>query len=244
MTVRVVVTAGGRTDLTGHRVRAVGEARRGGGRLLNDEAALEEVRRALTAAALANNASLQEQDRGWTVLGDPTEKGADRGGEQGRAAQPRRSPSRGRRDPVLVERKLTTANLDAETRTGVLALEGAPTSCSLAASGSGRLARSARWPRTAPAGDPGDGEALAGEALRTLGVAFGGPRPAAVSDGLEEVEQEIWLGIIGMIDPPRREAMESVALAKTARHPPDHDHGDHPGDGGDRRRSGSWCPTR
>ena len=72
MTVRVVVTASGRTDLTGIGYEPVGDARRDG-EALEDEAALEEVRRALTAAALANNASLQEADRGWTVLGDPTE---------------------------------------------------------------------------------------------------------------------------------------------------------------------------
>ena len=68
----MVVTASGRTDLTGIGYEPVGEARRDG-EALADEDALEEVRRALTAAALANNASLQEQDRGWTVLGDPTE---------------------------------------------------------------------------------------------------------------------------------------------------------------------------
>jgi len=49
MTVRVVVTAGGRTDLTGIGYEPVGEAQRDG-EALADDGALEEVRRTLTAA--------------------------------------------------------------------------------------------------------------------------------------------------------------------------------------------------
>src|SRR5262249_27294705 len=76
MTVRVIATASGRTDLTGIGYEPVGEARRDGA-ALEDADAREEVRRTLTAAALANNAVLQgpvqERERGWSVLGDPTE---------------------------------------------------------------------------------------------------------------------------------------------------------------------------
>ena len=41
-----------------------------------------------------------------------------------------------------------------------------------------------------------------------------------------DVEHElVFLGLIGMIDPPREEAKEAVARAKARRHSPDHDHG-------------------
>ncbi|HZO31041.1 MAG TPA: HAD-IC family P-type ATPase, partial [Chloroflexota bacterium] len=117
MTVRVVVTAGGRTDLTGIGYEPVGEARRDGAALEDDDV-LEEVRRALTAAALANNASLQEEDsRGWRVLGDPTEGALIVAAHKvGRPADELASRfSRVGEIPFSSERKLmTTANLDAE----------------------------------------------------------------------------------------------------------------------------------
>jgi hypothetical protein len=54
---------------------------------------------------------------------------------------------------------------------------------------------------------------LAGEALRTLGVAFRSlPKDGSGREGFDEnVEHElVFLGLIGMIDPPRREARDAV----------------------------------
>ncbi len=61
-------------------------------------------------------------------------------------------------------------------------------------------------------------EALAGEALRTLGVAYRTLSRDAVSGELrEEQEQEfVFLGVVGMIDPPRPEAREAVSAARAA----------------------------
>jgi Ca2+-transporting ATPase len=56
-------------------------------------------------------------------------------------------------------------------------------------------------------------EALAGEALRTLGVAFRVlPAGALERDEVDErVEQDlVFAGLIGMIDPPREEAKQAV----------------------------------
>ena len=76
-------------------------------------------------------------------------------------------------------------------------------------------------------------EALAGEALRTLGVAgrWLPPTPsreyAAAPD--ERVEQDlVFAGLIGMIDPPRAEAKDAVARAKGAGIRPLMITGDHP----------------
>jgi Ca2+-transporting ATPase len=72
---------------------------------------------------------------------------------------------------------------------------------------------------------------LAGEALRTLGVAFRSlPKGSNDGGGFDEaVERDlVFLGLIGMIDPPRAEAKEAVARAKRAGIRPIMITGDHP----------------
>jgi Ca2+-transporting ATPase len=74
-------------------------------------------------------------------------------------------------------------------------------------------------------------EELAGEALRTLGVAFRSlPVDARKADELDQrVEHDlVFAGLIGMIDPPRGEAREAVARAKAAGIRPMMITGDHP----------------
>ena len=74
-------------------------------------------------------------------------------------------------------------------------------------------------------------EELAGEALRTIAVAFRTlPKDEFTQEELDEdVEKElIFLGLIGMIDPPRREAKDAVARAMSAGVRPIMITGDHP----------------
>jgi Ca2+-transporting ATPase len=73
-------------------------------------------------------------------------------------------------------------------------------------------------------------EGLAEEALRTLGVAFRPTEPASFAEGLSDDRESelVWLGIVGMIDPPRPEATESVRLAEQAGIRPIMITGDHP----------------
>jgi Ca2+-transporting ATPase len=63
-------------------------------------------------------------------------------------------------------------------------------------------------------------ELLAAEALRTLGVAVRSVPHEEIDEAGELGEQHeqefVWLGVIGMIDPPRPEAAESVRLAQRA----------------------------
>jgi len=233
MTVRVIATASGRTDLTGIGYEPVGEARRDG-RSLDDPAAQEEVRRTLTAAALANNAALQQQERGWSVVGDPTEGalivaahkvGLTEEGLGGRFA-------RVGEIPFSSERKLmTTAHLDAQAEdAGYVVSKGAPdvllARCTQEwVGGHTRTLTDERRReilRTV--------EALAGEALRTLGIAFRPTEPASFAEGLSDDQEEelVWLGIVGMIDPPRPEALDAVRLASLAGIRPIMITGDHP----------------
>src|SRR5690606_37373631 len=62
-------------------------------------------------------------------------------------------------------------------------------------------------------------EDLAREALRTLGVAYRALPADALAGGAadERLERDlVFAGLIGMIDPPRPEAIEAVAQARTA----------------------------
>jgi Ca2+-transporting ATPase len=73
-------------------------------------------------------------------------------------------------------------------------------------------------------------ERLAGAALRTLGVAFRTlpGRPPAAGEG-EALERDlVFLGLVGMIDPPREEARNAVARARRAGIRPVMITGDHP----------------
>jgi Ca2+-transporting ATPase len=74
-------------------------------------------------------------------------------------------------------------------------------------------------------------DALAGQALRTLGVAGRWLPPEAVpAEGADPaIEEElVFAGLIGMIDPPRSEARDAVARAKGAGIRPIMITGDHP----------------
>ncbi len=71
-----------------------------------------------------------------------------------------------------------------------------------------------------------DNERMARNGMRVLGVAF---RPMPSTEGFNEVETElIFLGLVGMIDPPRPEVRAAVATCRTAGIRPVMITGDHP----------------
>ena len=242
MTVRTVITASGRVSLSGTGYAFEGEVSQdGGGAIADDkqgviEGALRiELERALTVADRANNAVLQERDGQWTVQGDPTEGAlvvaARKAGLEDETLDARFE--RVGEVPFSSERKLmTTVHTDAKRQERLLAFtKGAP-DVLLA-----RCLHELVGEETRPLSDERraeilkDNEELAGEALRTLGVAFRLlPAGALEADEVDErVEQNlVFAGLIGMIDPPRAEAREAVARAKAAGIRPIMITGDHP----------------
>jgi Ca2+-transporting ATPase len=221
MTVRAVVTASGAVDLTGTGYDPAGEVLRAG-QPLSDPALLEEVERTLASGELASNAALVRQGDRWVVQGDPTEgalvvaaRKLGAAAERFRARFPRFAEV-----PFTSERKLmSTAHEDVERAGHALVLsKGAPdvllARCTDERVGAGTRplteARRAELSRTV--------ERLGSAALRTLGVAY----RHAGRDGLggeltEEIEHGlVWLGVVGMIDPPRAEARAAVEEARRA----------------------------
>jgi Ca2+-transporting ATPase len=236
MTVRVVVTASGRVTFEGSGYDPTGEVRREGGGPIEGLLRLE-LERALAAADRANNAVVHERDGRWTVQGDPTE-GALLVAARKCGLRPesldKRLPRVGE-VPFSSERKLmSTIHRDTEHEDrGIVFTKGAPdvllTRCSFELVGEDRrpLTPSRRAEILTV------NEALAGDALRTLGVAAdwlpGDLLAEYTARPDERVEQElVFAGLIGMIDPPRPEAKDAVARAKGAGIRPIMITGDHP----------------
>jgi P-type Ca2+ transporter type 2C len=234
MTVRMVVTASGRVSFDGTGYEPHGAVRRDGSGAI-DGALRVELVRALAAADRANNAVLQEDGGRWTVQGDPTEGAlivaARKAGLEDEALDARFG--RVAEVPFSSERKLmSTIHTDAERPERLLALtKGAPdvllARCATELVGEGTRpltpARRAEITRS--------NEELAGQGLRTLGVAFRSvPKDGLAREQLDErVEHDlVFLGLIGMIDPPRPEAKDAVARANGAGIRPLMITGDHP----------------
>jgi P-type Ca2+ transporter type 2C len=234
MTVRVVVTASGRVTLSGTGYEPRGDVRAAGGGTIEGPLRAELVR-TLGAADRANNAVLQERGGRWTVQGDPTEGAlivaARKTGLEAEVLGARFV--RIAEIPFSSERKLmSTIHTDAQVQERLLAFtKGAPdvllSRCTQELIG--ETIRPLSTERRAEI--MATSETLAGEALRTLGIAFRVlSRDAVTGDEFDErVEHElVFLGLIGMIDPPREEAREAVARARSAGIRPLMITGDHP----------------
>jgi P-type Ca2+ transporter type 2C len=233
MTVRTVVTASGRVDITGTGYTPEGELRHGG-RPLQEPTLRTEVERTLIAADRANNAALQERGGRWDVQGDPTE-GALIVAARKAGLSPDALGSRFERVgevPFSSERKMmSTVHEDAEKPERLIVFtKGA--SDVLVSRCSHELVGGEARPLTDERRQEirAAGERLAGEALRTLGVAFRSLPPDSLEREVDDrVEQDlVFLGVVGMIDPPREEAKEAVARAKGAGIRPVMITGDHP----------------
>jgi Ca2+-transporting ATPase len=235
MTVRIVVTATGRVIFSGSGYAPEGDVRRDDGVEIDGEFRLE-LERALAPADRANNASVEERDGRWTVQGDPTEGAllvaARKAGLEAGALDarfPRVSEL-----PFSSERKLmSTVHHDADRDQLIVFAKGAPDvllgRCSHEVIGDGRRPltadRRAEILRV--------NESLAGEALRTLGVAAHWLPDDTSPDDLgapnARIEENlVFAGLIGMIDPPRAEAGDAVARARSAGIRPIMITGDHP----------------
>jgi Ca2+-transporting ATPase len=234
MTVRTVLTASGRADFTGtgyspdgtlelHGECAAGAAHR------------EELRRALTVADRANNSALLEEAGRWSVAGDPTE-GALLVAARKAGLDSEQLGERFKRIaevPFSSERRLmSTVHSDRKGEKHLLVFtKGAPdvllARCTREQVGFESRPLSA--PRRAEILRAND--QLADEALRTLAVAARELPGEAAGDAAhdERVEQDlVFLGLIGMLDPPREDALAAIARARRAGVRPIMITGDHP----------------
>jgi Ca2+-transporting ATPase len=235
MTVRVIVTASGRVTFDGSGYAPDGAVHSERGPV---EGTLRlELDRALAVADRANNAVIEERDGRWIVQGDPTE-GALLVAARKAGLEPdtldEQLPRVGE-VPFSSERKLmSTLHRDTQRADrGIVFTKGAPDV--LLGRCTKELVGDERRPLTPErrAQIVALNEALASEALRTLGVAGRFLTSEALAEHTarpgEGVETDlVFAGLIGMIDPPRPEAKDAVAQAKRAGIRPLMITGDHP----------------
>jgi magnesium-transporting ATPase (P-type) len=212
MTAREVILAEGRFEVTGTGYAPDGRFERAGEAIaVADEPDLGEL---LRAGLLCTDASLHRDAEGrWSVDGDPTEGAvivlAEKSGldvEAERAAHPRLDTI-----PFESEHRFMATLHDANGER-VIYLKGAPEAilerCDFERAESGeRVIDAAAWEaRTVE---------LAGEGRRVLAVATKSTDDQHIT--FEDVEDGlVLLGLIGMFDPPRPEAIEAVAKCRSA----------------------------
>jgi potassium/sodium efflux P-type ATPase len=221
MTIETVVTASGEVQVTGSGYRPEGELLVDGRPLDRDPVLLDEVRAVLVGGSLANDAVLREDGGEWTIQGDPTDA-AFLVAEAKMAGLHEEREARFERVgevPFTSERKLMSAlERDVEGEFGLAVVtKGAPDvllarCASERAAGAVRLLTDARRREVLASVDR-----LADRALRTLAVAYrplpDGGQPRAD----ESLEHElVYLGLVGIIDPPRPEAKTAIAEAAAA----------------------------
>ncbi len=228
MTVQRVMTASGRSDITGVGYAPDGRAEQEG----TDVPAgplRDELQAVLSGGCLAGNAQLQQDDSGeWVIHGDPTEaaflvaehKLGQQGNEAAALARKQRFERIGE-IPFTSQRKMMSVLVVDHADAHVLFTKGAPdvllAHCTHARRGGATVALDDALHQRVLA----DVAAMTDDALRTLSVARRTLAPDAQipTDAQEAaaLEQDLeYLGTVGIIDPPRKEAAVAIAEARQA----------------------------
>jgi Ca2+-transporting ATPase len=220
MTIVRVVTASGVSDITGVGYAPVGRVERAGVALQSGAQHLENVA-VLSGGSLAGNAVLSRSaGGGWEIQGDPTEAAflvAEH--KLGGTADRQRRFTRIAEIPFTSDRKMMST-IEADHTyddAPVVVTKGAPgvllARCTQVRVGATTLDLDAPMRHRILA----EVEALADAALRTLAVAYRPLDPGespSVHAGLEQ--RLIYVGTVGIIDPPRAEVGLAIRQAQAA----------------------------
>jgi len=220
MTIQRVVTASGGTRVTGIGYAPRGHVESGGGELEEGPLRAEQIV-TLSGGSLASNAQLRKtgQDT-WEIQGDPTEA-AFLVAERKLGVTERRVQrfDRIREIPFTSERKMmSTIVVDHERRDQpMLVAKGAPdvllARCKHVRVGTDVRDLDEGWRQRILS----DVDTLSDEALRTLAVAYRPLEQGEQDAGDEALEHDlVFVGTVGIIDPPREEAAVAIREAHRA----------------------------
>jgi len=213
MTVRKILNWGSLKEVTGVGYAPVGDFK--GSEIINVNRDLS-LRLFLLGGLLCNDAILQEKEGQWSIKGDPTEGALVVVAEKAGLHQFEIRQENPRIDemPFSSERKRMTTIHQMDNGKRVAFMKGAPEVV---------LERCSRISEDIKMRELGEiekaqilkaSEEMAQEALRVLGVAYRELREG-ISYTEETVEKDMtFLGLAGMIDPPREEAIEAIKVCK------------------------------
>ena len=220
MTIERVITASGDTRITGVGYEPKGQVEHKGVALVAGPLHAENVVM-LSGGSLAGNADLrQEEGAAWQIHGDPTEAAflvAER--KLGATERRQRRFARISEIPFTSERKImSTIEFDHEHDDAVVVItKGAPDVLL------NRCTQVRVGMETVPLDDArrvqilADVDTLSDAALRTLAVAYRPLAPGEDRNNADSLERElIFVGIVGIIDPPREEAAIAIREAHRA----------------------------
>ena len=225
MTIQQCITASGTTHITGVGYEPQGNAQHDGQPLAAGPLQ-DELYALLQFGSLAGNATLSQTDGGrWVIEGDPTDAAfvvAAKKLEQ----SPAGATVRWRRvaqNPFTSARKMmSTVQLDCHAHDAsvnklMLMIKGAPdvvlARCTRVKVGAQTVALDDAWRARILL----EIDTLANAALRTLGVACRAlPSTQTGNDGDASEQNLVFLGVAGMLDPPRKEAALAIAQAQRA----------------------------
>jgi magnesium-transporting ATPase (P-type) len=216
MTIERVMTASGRTRITGVGYVPHGEVERDAD---DAEAKQAEDIVVLSGGSLASNAELCRKDGAWVVQGDPTEAAflvAEH--KLGLTERRKRRFTRVREIPFTSERKMmSSVEIDHEQGDRLIVIsKGAPDvllgRCTHVRAGLDAVPLDERKRADIAA----DVHSLTDDALRTLAVAYR-PLDEGEDPHGEHLEHNlIFVGTVGIIDPPREEAAVAIKEAHRA----------------------------
>jgi magnesium-transporting ATPase (P-type) len=210
MTVQALWTPEGNYRLSGIGYAPEGELRSEDGAPVREVP--RSVERLVRAGALCNDAVVDRKNGGWEATGDPTESAlvvaAHKLGFPAKSLRERHP----RLDAIAFEsERQFMATLHEEEGGTVIYLKGAPEVVL------GRCSNGASVPALDPDAVTRAVERIAGDGMRVL--AFAARRVEGGVDRLDEADVEggfAFLGLQGMIDPPRPEAIEAVRACREA----------------------------
>jgi magnesium-transporting ATPase (P-type) len=218
MTIQRVRTASGEVELTGVGYHPDGTAV-AEGHDLSDPALSREARMVIIGGCLANDAQLTFRDGQWQIQGDPTEAAFlvaahKLDGAVARAGQFARLGE----VPFTSDRKMMSTLVAGADEGAAVVAKGAPDvllqRCVALQVGEHVVPLDADRRAAALAAV----EQLSGQAFRTLSVAYrwvdGTDRPDRLDEGDEQ--DLVYVGAVGIIDPPRPEVPPAVAVARRA----------------------------
>ena len=169
----------------------------------------KELTETLTAGYLCNDATLVEEEQGYTIKGDPTE-----GALVVSAAKAGITENLPKLDEVPFESEQQyMATLHEDKEENIIYVKGSPERVLQMCQDllmDGDIEPLRNEPILSKVNE------MAGDALRVLGMAYKYVDKAKTSLEPEDMEGLVFLGLQGMIDPPREEAIEAVKKCEAA----------------------------